>query len=366
MNQLEVAFSGITDYRDIRRITHLLTDIIGLAVIGTIAGCLCYEDIEDFGNTHYEWLKKYLKLFNGIPSHDTIERLFENIHPKEFSTCFVAWVSATFPLLDEEFLHIDGKSNKGSRDKSNDKKMLHSVSVFAGNNHLSLAQLKVADKSNEMVAIPLLIDTLDVKDKTITIDAMGCQKTIARVIADKKAHYILAVKANQLALLEEIETAFTLSPISSKSTTKEKGHGREEERTCDVISDLHFIDQQQHWSGLSRVIRLSSKRTIKGETSKETRYFISNKAQESDFFKRAIRSHWGIENSLHWVLDVLFEEDGCRKNKENAAENFNLIRKMGLNILRHYKEDKISLRRRVLKAAWSTDYLDKLLQNLVR
>jgi predicted transposase YbfD/YdcC len=203
-------FSLINDPRDIRKIDHLLTDIIGLALIGTIAGCEGYEDIEDFGNEKKEWLSKYLELPAGIPSHDTIERLFAAINPKEFNSCFGLWVQEIFGLNDEHLLHIDGKSNRRSMDKFKGKKMLHVVNIFAGTHHLSLGQFKVEEKSNEITAIEPLLDTLDITDKTITIDAMGCQKEIAAMITAKNGHYILAVKDNQKALHEEIQCALNL------------------------------------------------------------------------------------------------------------------------------------------------------------
>jgi predicted transposase YbfD/YdcC len=361
--EFEKYFSVLEDPRDTRKIHHLLIDIIGLSVLGTIAGCQSYDDIEEYGNTHEEWLKKHLSLLNGIPSHDTIERVFESVNPKSFASCFSGWVNAIFPWLEEDLLHIDGKSNRASRDKGADKKMLHTISAFAGTHHLSLLQLKVEDKTNEITAIPELIDMLDIKGRTVTTDALGCQKDIAAHISDKKGFYVLAVKGNQDALLEEIETAFLLTPIESSSHSINKGHGRIEERQCDVISDLHFIDQKIFWAGICRIIRIISKRTISGNTTSETRYFISNKNEQATYFARAIRSHWGIENRLHWVLDVLFDEDHCRKNKANAAENFNLIRKIALNIIRQYKGDKLSLKRRRLKAGWDTNYLDKLLKS---
>jgi predicted transposase YbfD/YdcC len=355
-------FSSIPDPRDIRKIDHLLTDIIGLAVIGTIAGCEGYEDIEDFGNERREWLSKYLQLPCGIPSHDTIERLFAAINPIEFNSCFSLWVQQSFGLSDEQLLHVDGKSNRRSMDSYRGIKMLHAVNVFAGTHHLSLGQFKVDEKSNEITAIEPLLNTLDIKDKTITIDAMGCQKEIAEVITSKQGHYILAVKDNQKQLHEEIESAFRSTPITDTDATIEKDHGRIEERGCSIISDLRFVDESVNWPALYCIIRIISKRTIGDITTIETRYFISSAKGKADFYLRAIRSHWGIENRLHWMLDMLFDEDYCRKRKDNAAENFNLIRKMALNFIRYYKGDKKSLRRRRLNASWDCSYIEKLLE----
>jgi predicted transposase YbfD/YdcC len=355
-------FISITDPRDTRKITHQLTDIIGLAIIGVIAGCDGYEEIEEFGKARKEWLGQYLELPGGIPSHDTIERLFEAIQPAEFEKCFSTWVQETFKLSDEQLLHIDGKSNRRSADRQKGVKMLHTVSVFAGDRHLSLAQLKVDEKSNEITAIAPLLEPLDIEGKVITIEAMGCQKEIAKTIVERGGDYILAVKENQKALHDEIATAFKTTAVSHTYTTTEKDHGRIEERTCSVISDLRFVDEAINWTALCCIICIVSKRTIGDNTSTETRYYIGSLKENARFFLNAFRSHWGIENRLHWVLDILFREDYCRKNKENAAENFNIIRKTALNIIRSYKGDKKSLRRRRLNAGWDLEYLHKLIE----
>ncbi len=360
---IEPYFNSITDPRDISKIKHLLTDIIGLSLIAVIAGCESYDDIEDFGITKETWLRKYLHFPNGVPSHDTIERLFESIDPTEFNSCFSAWVVATFNYPDEVFMHIDGKSNRRSFDTFTGKKMLHSVSIFSGKNRLSLAQYKVDEKSNEITAIEPLLAPLDIKGQTVTIDAMGCQKDIAEVIVKKQAYYVLAVKDNQKTLHDEIKEAFKNTAIADVDSTLEKSHGRIEERTCTTITDLRFVDESINWLALCSIVCVVSKRTIKEKTTTDTRYFISNKNDKASFFLSAIRSHWGIENALHWVLDVIFNEDYCRKRKENSAENFNLIRKMAINIIRtNKKDDKKSLRRARLNAGWNDDYLDNLLK----
>lgn len=360
---IEKHFSGLTDPRDISKILHLLTDIIGLSLIAVIAGCESYDDIEDFGKTKEDWLRGYLKLPNGIPSHDTIERLFEALSPKEFGECFSAWVQDTFKITTEVFLHIDGKSNRRSFDAYTGKKMLHSVSVFAGKNKLSLAQLKVDEKSNEIKAIQPLLEIIDIKGQTVTIDAMGCQKDIVEAISGKDAYYVLAVKDNQKTLHDQIKAAFKNTAIADTANTLEKGHGRIEDRTCTTITDLRFVEESLNWLAISCIICVVNKTFSKGKTTIDTRYFISNKSDKASFFLTAIRSHWGIENCLHWVLDVIFNEDYCRKRKENAAENFNIIRKMALNIIRtNKKNEKKSIKRARLKAGWSDEYLDYLLK----
>ncbi len=360
---IEKHFSSLTDPRDISKISHLLTDIIGLTLIAVIAGCESYDDIEEFGKVKEQWLRKYLHLPNGIPSHDTIERLFESMNPSEFTACFSAWVIATFNYGDEVFLHIDGKSNRRSFDTFTAKKMLHSVSIFAGKNRLSLGQYKVDEKSNEIKAIRPLIAPLDIKEQTVTIDAIGCQKDIVEAIVEKQAYYVLAVKDNQKTLHDEIKAAFKNTATTDTHSTLEKGHGRIEERTCTTITDLRFVDESDNWLALCCIVCVVSKCTVKEKTTTDTRYFISNKKDTASFFLSAIRGHWGIENCLHWVLDVIFNEDYCRKRKENAAENFNLIRKMALNIIRtNKKNEKMSLKRARLKAGWNDEYLDYLIK----
>jgi predicted transposase YbfD/YdcC len=361
--KIEKHFSNISDVREPNKIKHLLSDIIGLSLIATIAGCESYDDIEYFGIKKESWLQAYLKLPNGIPSHDTIERVFEVLDPKEFSTCFNLWVQDVFNVSDEKFLHIDGKCNRRSFDTYHDKKMLHSVSVFAGQNKLSLAQYKVDEKSNEITAIEPLLEMLDIKGKTITIDAMGCQKEIAKYISKKEAHYILAVKDNQKNLHEQIQSAFKNAVIADTFTTLEKEHGRVEERNCRVIKDLRFVDEACNWDYLHSIICITSNRFFQNKETIDTRYFISSHNEKASYYSEAVRSHWGIENSLHWVLDVVFKEDYCRKRKDNAAENFNIIRKMALNIIRtNKKNDKVSLRRARLAAGWDDSYLDNLLK----
>jgi predicted transposase YbfD/YdcC len=241
--------------------------------------------------------------------------------------------------------------------------MLHSVSVFAGKNNLSLAQYKVEEKSNEITAIAPLLSPLDIKDQTVTIDAMGCQKDIVECIVNKQAYYVLAVKDNQKTLHDEIKAVFKNTAITDTARTLEKCHGRIEERTCTTITDLRFVDESINWLAVCCVVCVVSNRTIKGKTTTDTRYFISNKYDKASFFLSAIRSHWKIENSLHWVLDVIFNEDYCRKRKENAAENFNIIRKMALNIIRtNKKNEKLSIKRARLKAGWSNEFLDYLMK----
>jgi predicted transposase YbfD/YdcC len=359
-------FSQLSDIRQQGKVKHLLTDIIGLSLLAVISGAESYEDIEDYGVTKDDWLKKYLSLPHGIPSHDTIERVMEAINPKEFSIYFTQWVKDIFNLHEDFLIHVDGKSNRRSHDSFAGTKMLHALNAYAGEHHLTLAQMRVADKSNEITAIPELLKLLDIKGHTITIDAMGCQQQIARQIAESKSYYVLAVKGNQQHLYDEIGNAFSHLVPSASHRTTEKSHGRIEERTCSVIQDLRFIDDDKQWEDLKSVVRVESKRTVKDISTHETRYYISNHLKDATFFQHAIRSHWSIENELHYVLDVGFNEDYCRKREKNAAENFNIIRKMALNILRSDKSTKSSLKRKRKSAGWNNDYLKAILEIFMR
>lgn len=268
-------------------------------MIGVIVGCESYDDIEAFRKEKEEWLRQYHSFPNGIPSHDTIQRTFESINRKEFSNCIMRWTLYKFDLKTEDLLHIDGKSNRSSIDRYRQTKMLHAINVFAGRNKLCLFKMKVEDKSNEITAIPPLLKALDIENKTITIDAMGCQKEIAKQIVEQKGNYILAVKGNQKELQAAIISAFQRGAGADTNKTVEKEHGRIEQRVCHTINNLMYIDEAIHWAGLTTVIMIQSKRTIADKTTAEIRYFISNLNQSSAWFLAAIRSHWGIENNLH-------------------------------------------------------------------
>ena len=304
MNHFQQYFSQIKDTRQQWKVKHLLTDIIGLSLLAVISGAESYEDIEEYGLSKKEWLKNYLLLPYDIPSHDTIERLMEAMNPKDFNIHFTNWVKKVFQVEGDFLIHIDGKSNRRSFDHYTGKKMLHALNVYAGEHHLSLAQMKVADKNNEITAIPQLLEILDLKGNTITIDAIGCQQAIAQEIVKSNSFYVLAVKGNQQGLHDQIENAFSLHPISNTDQTIEKSHGRLEERTCSVLHDLRFVDEDHLWKDLSSIIRMKSKRTINNITQEETRYYISNHRKDAPFFQSVIRSHWLIENESNRIYTI--------------------------------------------------------------
>jgi predicted transposase YbfD/YdcC len=355
-------FNSISDPRVVGRTEHLLTDIIGLTLIAVIAGCEEWDEIEDFGKSKEAELRHYLEFPNGVPSHDTLSRVFSMIKPQEFENCFIEWVKATFSLSDNRIINIDGKSNRRSGDKRKGKKMLHMVSAWASNLQIVLAQRKVDDKSNEITAIPELLKLIDIKGSIVTIDAIGTQKEIAEKIVKEDADYILPVKGNQQELMEQIKTAFKVQTPQSADVTEEKDHGRIETRKCSVLNDLKFVDEAEKWKKSKTVIKMERTRTINEHTTNETVFYISSLQTNAATMNKFIRSHWGIENSLHWMLDVQFKEDDCRKRKQHSAENFSIIRRMALNILKSCKTDKRSIHRRRKMAAYDFRYLCNLLK----
>lgn len=354
-------FTNVTDPRVKGRTQHLLIDIIGIAILAVIAECEEWEDIADWAHSKEKDLRNYFLLPNGIPSHDTFERVFSLIDPKEFQNSFIVWVRSLFGSTNK-FIHIDGKSHKGSQDETNGKKMLHMVGAWASESHLLLAQLRTEEKSNEITAIPELLKLLDLKGSTVTIDAMGCQKNIATDIIQAEGDYVLAVKNNQKGLYEQIENAFQHLPVQSKDETTEKDHGRIEVRQCRVITQLDLVEETANWNHCQSIIEVQRTRTAKEITTKQKAYYISSHNQNAVFMNKVVRSHWSIENELHWTLDVVFGEDKSRKRKDNEGENFSFIRRMALNVLKAYHGDKRSIRRRRKMASYQFDYLEKLLK----
>ena len=355
-------FSKVTDPRVEGRTKHLLIDIIGIAILAVIAECDEWEDIADWARSKEEDLGKHFVLPNGIPSHDTFERVFSLIEPVEFQSSFISWVKSLFGS-ENKFVHIDGKSLKGSKDESQAKKMLHMVGAWASEQHVLLGQLRTEEKSNEITAIPELIKMLDLKGSTVTIDAMGCQKEIASDIIKSEGDYVLAVKNNQKSLYEQIEKAFQHLPMQSVDETTDKDHGRIEVRQCKVITKLDLVEETRNWSHCQSIIEVQRTRIEKGITTRQNAYYISShNDKDAAFMNKVIRSHWSIENELHWTLDVVFGEDKSRKRKKNEGENFSFIRRMALNVLKSYHGDKRSIRRRRKMASYQFDYLENLLK----
>jgi predicted transposase YbfD/YdcC len=350
-------FSNIDDPRIERNKQHLLEDILVLTVLAVICGAESWESIEHYGNSKTEFLKTFLQLPNGIPSHDTIQRIFERIDPEQFRTGFVEFVSSICVKDRMDLINIDGKTLRHSFDSNTGKSAIHMVSAWSQSNKMVLGQFKVDDKSNEITAIPKLLDLLDIQESIITIDAMGCQKEIAGKIIEKKADYILALKGNQKYIREEVEETFKKRPYDKYNKTIEKEHGRVETRECFIINNMDWLFEKDNWAGIQSIIKIQSERWIKGKTEKENRYYISSLNEDAEFMNKAIRGHWGIENSLHWVLDVQFREDESRKRKGHSAENFAIIRHIALNLLKKNNTIRASIVSKRLIAAWDNDFL---------
>jgi predicted transposase YbfD/YdcC len=360
-------FRGLKDPRVKGRSWHLLIDIVTLAICGVIGNCDDWQDIVLFAKERESWFRRFLKLPNGIPSHHTFERVFARLDARTFSCCCVDWLRTVSELVGLSHIAIDGKSLCGSASSS--LRPLHLVSAWATQAHLSLGQVAVEGKGNEITAIPQLLEMLDLHGALVTIDAIGCQKAIAAKIIEKKGDYVLAVKGNQERLLTDIQKTVNkaLDDEIPKHqvrtlTTEEEGHGRREVRTYMVISNLEDIRDRLVWPGLKAVGMCCRTRIINGEETTEAHYFISSRRMGIHRYAEVLRNHWGIENNLHWQLDVSFGEDRSRIQDRNAAANFAVLRKLALGLLKRNPE-KMSVARKRKKAALDTDFLAATLTN---
>jgi predicted transposase YbfD/YdcC len=353
----------VPDRRINRKKLHLSEDIVFITFAAVLCGADTWEDIAAFGRAKKDFLKEFLLLPEGIPSPDTFNRFFAGLDSKVFETQFLSWVKDLSGQVDG-VVAIDGKTIRGSR-KAGAKSAIHMVSAFACANNLILGQVKTAQKSNEITAIPELLKVLDIDGCTVTIDAMGCQTKIVKAIIDKNADYVLAVKENQKELYTNIKDSFRCVPKSSQFSfiDTDGGHGRVETRTCTVTSDLSELTKKDDWAKIQTVVRIESVRYTKSteETTTDTRYFITNKLSNPEVLAKVVRSHWGIENKVHWLLDVAFSEDHSRKRDRNAAENYSVILRMALNLLKNEKTAKRSIKGKRLKAGWDNEYLLTLL-----
>jgi len=356
-------FSQIPDTRLNRNKKHKLTDIIVLSILAVLCGAESYDSIAEFGKARIEFLKQVLQLPNGIPSHDTINRVISLIKPDQFEKVFVQWagsLKSTSKL--NEVVAIDGKTVRGSKDSFHSKSPIHIVSAWASQNALVLGQRKVDGKSNEITAIPELLDMLELKGCIVTIDAMGTQKHIAQTIIDNKADYILALKGNQSYLKQDAESLCKRMNPDSQNETLDKGHGRIETRTCKVYNKIQMLEDVEKWPGFKSVVQITAQREIKDKTTTETRLYISSLNHDAKAFNGYIRQHWGVENNLHLILDMTFREDEQRKRNKHAAQNFAIIRKIALNLLKKEDSNKLSLKTKRLKAGWDNKFLIKILQ----
>lgn len=362
-NKILTFSRSVPDHRMDRKKLHLSEDIVFITFAAVICGADTWEDIAGFGRSKKEFLQGILILPEGIPSPDTFNRFFAALEPKVFESLFMSWVKNICGAVSG-VVAIDGKTIRGSR-KAGNKSAIHMVSAFACANNLVLGQIKTAQKSNEITAIPELLKMLDIEGCTVTIDAMGCQTKIAKAIIERNADYVLSVKDNQKELHENIKNTFRCVPKNNfiSYTDLDAGHGRVETRICTVTSDLSELSRANDWEKIKAVIKIESTRYIKSTSQEttETRYYITSKLPDAESIGKLIRSHWGIENKLHWLLDVAFNEDKSRKRDRNAAENYSVILRMALNLIKEEKSTKRSVKGKRLKAGWDNDYLLTLL-----
>src|SRR5262249_11227394 len=332
-----VHFAELSDPRVERGQEHPLLSIVGVALCAILGGADDWVAVERFANAKSEWLSRFLDLPNGIPSHDTFGRVFARLDPGQFEACFRDWVAAVTTGLPG-LVAIDGKTLRGSRDKAGGLKALHLVSAWASEARLTLGPVAVDDKSNEITAIPKLLQILDLEGALVSIDAMGCQKDIAAQVREQKADYLLAVKENQERLYQDVEAMFLDFAEGNKGcrySTADRsncGHGRDEWRGVYVFEDLDRIRDRELWRDLARVIVVLRERQVDGEISHDAHYYISSRKADANLFLGAVREHWGIENGCHWVLDVCFAEDACRSRKGHSAENLACLRRMALSM----------------------------------
>jgi len=353
-------FRTLKDPRVAGRRKHLLGDIIVITICGVICGCNDWQEIATFAKTRRDWLKNYLRLPNGVPSHDTFERVFDQIDPAAFQACFRDWMQALHEALGLSQIAIDGKTLRGSG--TGGRQTLHLVSAWATANNLSLGQVAVAEKSNEITAIPRLLELLDVNGALVSIDAMGCQKAIAAKIVERGGDYVLTVKDNQPSLLAAIQECFNkaidadfVDVKHDKFQTEEKGHGRQETRTYEVITNPQ-LPMTDEWAGLSVIGMCHHESTRDGKTSDEVRYFIGSRKTTAKVYGSALRNHWRIENTLHWQLDVTFDEDKNRVSRRHGAENLALVRRLALSLLKQ-NSSKESIACKRLHAALDPAFL---------
>lgn len=368
-SNIEQHFGDLTDLRSGDNISHPLINIVTISICAVICGANSWVDVEQFGEAKQSWFEQFLNLAHGIPSHDTIGRVFRMLDPDEFEAHFRDWTQHICDLLKGEVLAVDGKQLRRSKDGPLGTDGIYMVNVWATENQLSLAQAKVANDTNEITAIPLLLRLLEIEETIITIDAIGCQTQIVEVISDQDADYVIAAKDNQGTLRQDIQTAFDRSEPHhdlAYHQTVNKGHGRLEKRECWAIDDpaiIAYINDYKTWTNLRSIVKVTSERHLltSGKMEQETRYFITSLAADVQQLLQAIRAHWHIENSLHWVLDMAFREDESRVRKDHAPENFAVIRQFALNLLKRENSLTVGISAKRKRAGWDHDYLLKVL-----
>jgi len=359
-------FKDLQDPRQQGKIAYPLDEILLLCLLAVLAGAECFTEIALFGTKKLALLRRFRPFKDGTPAHDHLGDILATLNAEQFQGCFAAWVAAVTGV-PEGVVAIDGKTSRRSGRKGASRDSIHMVSAFAARQRLVLAQVKVAEKSNEIIAIPKLLDMLAIEGAILTIDAMGCQRDIAQRVIDKKADYVLALKGNQGSLRDDAELFVTEQKASgfvdteiSRDTTVDGDHGRIETRTTTVIHDVEWLQQRHSWPGLKGLVIVESCREISGKIERETRYYITSMSMTAVHLGHVIRSHWAIENSLHWVMDMMFRDDECRVRTDHAPANFATIKHMAINLLRR-PPGKQSLRGRRKAASWDDDFLASLI-----
>lgn len=359
-------FGMLRDPRQTAKIAYSLFDVIFLTVSAVISGAKGWEDIEDFGEAHLDWLQEKGLFSSGIPVHDTIARIISRLDPVEFQRCFIRWVDAVNERTKGDFFAIDGKTLRRSYDRNNRQSVLHMVSAFSSSHGMIMGQLSTEDKSNEIIAIPKLLKLLDIKGCLVSIDAMGCQTKIAKTIVQQEGDYLLAVKGNQPKLLQAVKQI--LSPLVkadgvSSNVGIEQGHGRTEIREYHTLAAGQLTEQFPEWTALKSIgVAIGYRIEKSGKESLEYRYYISSVEAEREQFAKAVRGHWGIENRLHWVLDVSMREDECQIHRGESAEILACMRHLALNMLRAETTKKASIRRKQNIASMDVSYLEKVME----
>ena len=358
-------FSVLDDPRMLGKVVYPLNEMLLLCLLAVLAGADSWVEVATYGEKKLEFLRKFQPFETGTPSHDQIGDVFAALDAEKFQQCFISWVSA-LTGVDGDVVAVDGKTLRRSYKKTGRKGAIHMISAFSASQRLVLGQMKVAEKSNEITAIPQLLDLLTIKNAIVTIDAMGCQKNIARTIINKGADYILALKGNQSTLRDDVELYFKEQSDCSFADTQfdrhetlEKSHGRIETRIYTVIDDIDWLKKRHDWPGLKSIIMVQSIREFDGKKQRETRFYISSLKADAKRLGSAIRSHWAVENSLHWVMDMVFRDDECRIRKDNAPANFAVIKHIANNLLRA-SPGKESMRLKRRMAAWDDDFLTKV------
>jgi predicted transposase YbfD/YdcC len=368
LTSLETHFEKLEDPRCANRIEHLLIDIILITICAVICGAEDWGEVAEYGLAKQSWLETFLSLPNGIPSHDTFNRLFARLRPEPLQECFLNWVQSVYQMTSGQVIALDGKTLRGSCERGSNRSLIHMVSAWATENRLVLGQRKVAEKSNEITAIPELLRVLDLEGATVTIDAMGCQREIAAQIIEQKGNYVLALKGNQELLHQDVIELFEEALAQRFQGvaydlyhTEEQSHGRQERRRYWVISDVLSLPDRKKWANLIAVGCVESQRTVGDKTTKEYRYYLLSQALSAERFAQTVRGHWGIENQLHWILDVGFREDESRCTLGHSAENLAIIRHIAVNLVTQEKSAKVGTKAKRKKAGWDDQYLFKIL-----